>query len=269
VGPKTPPFPLVPLDVDIGNTAPDTQHRDIRLGPHEGFPRCLPRHSRGGGPVPDMDEGSKGLTPEGQRKASLVKHRDDPLLHGPVGTLSNTILLRPSPDRVLPLDPMLCTKVVKLLTHVLTTLVLPESLDGASSLVLSPGLELLEVREGLRLLLHGVDCPEPARVINVGDPVPVAREGGNFDGAMDIRVDELKKLGGVMRGGGEGVSNHLASQTGFTDGIRLGRGGDLETSDQVVSDHLLENRVAGVAEALVPEGEIHGKSGGRREVGCL
>ena len=33
----------------------------------------------------------------------------------------------------------------------------------------------------------------------------------NFDGAMDIRVDELKELGRSMRGG-EGVRDHLASQ---------------------------------------------------------
>jgi hypothetical protein len=107
VGPKAPPFPLVPLDVDIGNTAPDTQHRDIRLRSIEGFMRCHPRHSSGGGLVPDMNKGRESLTPESQRKASLLKHRDDTLLHGPVSTLSNSILLRPSPNRVLPLDPML------------------------------------------------------------------------------------------------------------------------------------------------------------------
>ena len=34
-----------------------------------------------------------------------------------------------------------------------------------------------------------------------------------------------------MGGGREGVSHHLASQTGLTDRVRLGGGGDLETSD--------------------------------------
>ena len=76
MGPKASPVPLVLLDVDIGNTTPDTQHRDIRFAVIEGLPRG---HSR--------KEGSKGFTPEGQRKASLVKHRDNILLHGPVGTL--------------------------------------------------------------------------------------------------------------------------------------------------------------------------------------
>ena len=147
--PKTPSLPFVLLDVDIGHTAPDTQHRDIRLGAIEGLIGCLSRHSRGGGPVPDMDERSKGFTPERQRKASLVEHRDDALLHGPVGTLSHTILLRPGSDRVLPLDPMLCAKVIKLPTHVLTTLVLPKDPDSVASLVLSPGLEPLETREHL------------------------------------------------------------------------------------------------------------------------
>jgi len=149
VGPKASPLPLVLLDVDIGNTAPDTHLGDIRFVAIEGLPRGHSRHSRGRGPVPDMQEGSKSFTPERQRKASLVKHRDNTLLHGPVGTLSNPILLRPSPDRMLPLDPMLCTKVIHLFTHVLTTLILPESLDGEASLILSPSLELLEAGEGL------------------------------------------------------------------------------------------------------------------------
>ena len=146
--PKAPPFPLVLLDVDIGNTAPDTQHGDIRFGAIEGFIGSLSRHSRGGSPVPDMQIGSKSFTPERQRQTSLVEHRDDALLHGPVGTLSHSILLRSGSDRVLALDPMLCTKVVKLLPHILTTLVLPEDLDGTSSLVFSPGLEPLEAVEG-------------------------------------------------------------------------------------------------------------------------
>jgi hypothetical protein len=73
----------------------------------------------------------------------------------------------------------------------------------------------------------------------------------------------------VRRRGGKGVSHHLASQTGLTDGVRLGGRGDFETSDQVVFDHLPQDRVAGMAEALVPEGEIHGEGGGRGEVCCL
>jgi hypothetical protein len=72
-----------------------------------------------------------------------------------------------------------------------------------------------------------------------------------------------------MGGGGEGVSHHLASQTGFTDGVWLGGGGDLEASDQVLSDHLLEDRKAGMAEATMPEFQVHGKCGGGGEVGCL
>ena len=147
MGPKTSPTPLVLLDVDISNTAPDTHQGDIRLGAKEGLIGCLSMNSSGGGPIPDMDESSQGLTPERQRKASLVKHGDNALFHSPVGTLSHTILLRPGPDRVLPLDPMLYTEIIKLLPHVLTTLVLPQNFDSLASLVLSPGLEPLEVEE--------------------------------------------------------------------------------------------------------------------------
>ena len=38
---------------------------------------------------------------------------------------------------------------------------------------------------------------------------------GDFDGAMDIRLDELKETCRAMRGE-EGVRHHLASQTGLT-----------------------------------------------------
>ena len=82
-------------------------------------------------------------------------------------------------------------------------------------------------------------------------------------------MDEAKKLGGVMGRGGEGISHHLASQIGLTDGVWLGGRGDLETSDQVLSGHLLEDRIAWMAEAPMPEFQIHRKSGGRGQIGCL
>ena len=124
-----------------------------------------------------------------------MEHRDDALLHSPVGTLSHSILLRPGSDRVLPLDAMLCTEVIHVPAHVLTTLVLPKNLDGVTSLVLSPSLKPLEAVKGLRLLLHGEGNSESARVINEGDPVDEARVGGNPDRAMDIRVNEAKEFG--------------------------------------------------------------------------
>jgi len=54
-----------------------------------------------------------------------------------------------------------------------------------------------------------------------------------------------------------GICHHLASQTGLTDGVRLGGGGDFETSDKVVPDHPLEDRVAWVTEAMMPEFQVH------------
>ena len=109
---------------------------------------------------------------------------------------------------------------------------------------------------------------ELARVINEGNPVEVARVRGNFDWAMKIRVDDLQKLGRSMGGGRKGVSHHLASQTRFADGVWFGGGSDFEASDKVLSDHLLENRVAGVAEATMPEVQVHGKCGGG-EICCF
>ena len=65
-----------------------------------------------------------------------------------------------------------------------------------------------------------------------------------------------------MGRGGKGISHDLASQPGLTDRIRLGGGGDGETSNQVVSDHLLEDRIAA-------RGTDPWEGGGRGEVGSL
>ena len=65
----------------------------------------------------------------------------------------------------------------------------------------------------------------------------------------------------------KGVSHHLASKAGFTDGVWFGSGGDLEASDQVIFDHLPEDRVTWVTEVTMPEFQVHWKSGGGREVG--
>ena len=99
-------------------------------------------------------------------------------------------------------------------------------------------------------------CPELPRAINEGDPVDV---GGDSDGPMDVRVDDLKKRSGLVGGGGggEGVSHHLAGKTRFTDGVWLGGRGDPEASDQVLIDHLPEDREARVTEATMPELQVH------------
>jgi len=113
-------------------------------------------------------------------------------------------------------------------------------------------------------------CPELPRAINEGDPVDVARVGGDSDGPMDIRVDDFKKGSGLVGGGGgEGVSHHLGSKTRFADGVWLGGRGDHEASDQVLIDHLPEDREAGVTESTMPELQVHRKCGGGGKVGCL
>ena len=61
MGPKASSTPLALLDVDTSNTAPDTHQGDIKLGAKEGIIGCLSRNSSGGGPIPDMDEGSRGV----------------------------------------------------------------------------------------------------------------------------------------------------------------------------------------------------------------
>ena len=88
------------------------KHIHIRFDAKEGLPGGPARHNRGRGPVPDMNKSSKSLTQK-DKQTSLIKHGDDALLHGPASMLSQSILLRPSPDRMLPLDAMFCTKVIQ------------------------------------------------------------------------------------------------------------------------------------------------------------
>jgi hypothetical protein len=56
VGSKTAKGTLILLNVDIGNTSPNSQSGHIRLDPIEDLIRCLCCHSRGGDPIPYMNE---------------------------------------------------------------------------------------------------------------------------------------------------------------------------------------------------------------------
>ena len=125
-------------------SSPDSKVGDIRLGPipqliWSGILDCFCRAS-----VPHMNQCSKCFTPEGLSQAGLVQHGGETLRQHPISSLCNTILLRPSPDSVLPLNATLCSELQECIAHVLPSFVIPQCLDPVSGLILCIGLELFE-----------------------------------------------------------------------------------------------------------------------------
>ena len=86
----------------------------------------------------------------------------------------------------------------------------------------SIGPVLLESKEGLTLGPERNGSLEPRPVINEGDPILVARVDLDRKRAMKVRMDKAKQPRGESVDSGEGISMHLARETGLTDGIRRG-----------------------------------------------
>ena len=179
-------LPLVRLDMHIAGAAKDSEVGDIWLGlvPELIGSGSLDSSSRGA--VVDMDKCCNSCPPEAGWQVCLIEHGGDALLECPVCSLCHTILVRLSPDSVLPGNPFSPAEVFPFLGHVLTTLVISECLDSAVQLVLSICLELLECSKCSTLGPQWQDSPEAAVIINEGDPVLVAFPGLGRQGAMHI-----------------------------------------------------------------------------------
>jgi len=91
-----------------------------------------------------MDQGSKTFTPEGLGQSGFIQHSGETLRQHPISSLYNTILLRPSPDCVLPLYATFCGELGEGIANVLPTLVISQYLDPVSRLILCIGLKVLE-----------------------------------------------------------------------------------------------------------------------------
>jgi hypothetical protein len=104
---------------------------------------------------------------------------------------------------------MLLHEQLPLAQHILPTLVILESLDDASSLLLSPSLVQLESREGLILGVEQVDAPIARMGIHKGDPV-LELVGGEGKRSMEVRMNEFQWFGEGGSGRGEWIACHLA-----------------------------------------------------------
>ena len=182
VSSKAPKWSLVPLDEHISSTAPNTKHRQIWLASIESFMWGAVRECWGDWPVAGVNESSQCLSPGGCGHPRLIKHGDNTFFHRSIAPLCYTILLRAIPDSVLSLDAILNAECLKLLEHILSTLIIPQSTQFHPSDILSPSLELLECMKGLRFLLQEVNCFEVREVISEGDPVAIPLMCGTLTG---------------------------------------------------------------------------------------
>ena len=148
--------------------------RHIWLGVEPEFIGCLARHCRGRRAVVSMHKCCCCIPPKRCRQVCLIEHSSNALCKCPIGSLSNTILMRFISNSVLSVDSSSCTELVPFLRHVFSSLIITSSLDLHSQLVLCIGLVVFEGSKCITLLLHWNNSPVSAVVINEGDPVFVA-----------------------------------------------------------------------------------------------
>ena len=141
-----------------------------------------------------MDEGIGSLTPPAVRQARLRQKSDYSFAYVAIGTLCNAILLWGGSDCVLALNSIGLEVCIEVLGHELASLVIPERLDGPTSL---KGLVLKECSVSLILGAQELDPAIPGVIINEDDPVPLPRHGLSAHGAMEISVNQLEWLSGA------------------------------------------------------------------------
>jgi hypothetical protein len=130
--------------------------------------------------VPDMDERSKCLAPEGHSKARFLQHGSDALRENTSGTLCNAILLGARSNSVLVLYAALVGECEHGIAHVLP------SLSSRSVLILlviwfsANALNYLKVS---KTSIYRV-------IVDECDPIAISRECG-IGNSMNIRMDKL------------------------------------------------------------------------------
>ena len=166
--------------------------------------------------------------------------------------LCNTVLLRPVAHRVLPFNALRIAKVPHAVTPVFSSLVIAQYANSPVSAVLSPSFESFELRECHTLRLHGGNTVETSVVIHKGGPVLHASSRARHR-AMDICVDELKRIGSARGRGREGSSIELAMKTRLTDRIWRGLCIESHACDKIANDDALDTSMVEVRKATMPQ----------------
>jgi len=145
------------------------------------------------------------------------------------------------------------------IAHVLTTLVIPESLELSLALVLCKGLEAFKGLEDVRLGSNGGHKAISRVVIDECDPVAIAREGP-IGQHVYISVHEFQRTRSVPLRARERIGMHLASQAWLTDRMRRSPEVQLHPSDHVTLVERLDPLQMMVSKPAMPKGQIQGQS---------
>ena len=181
-----------------------------------------------------------------------MEHSSYTLLKGAIHSLCYSILLRPVAHRVLPFNALRIAKVPHAVAHVFSSLVIAQYANSPVSAVLSPSFEPFELRECHVLRLHGGNTVETSVVIHKGGPVLHASSRARHR-AMDICVDELKRIGSARGRGRERSSIELAMKTRLTDRIWRGLCIESHAGDKISNDDALDASMVEVRKATMPQ----------------
>jgi hypothetical protein len=179
-------MPLILWHMNIGCAPKNPKVGYIWLGFMPKLIRCGVRNGRRGRAVVDMDKASEGIMPETGWEMSFSEHSSDCLTNCPVCTLCNPILVRFIAESMLTMNAIDLTKLIPVLRNVFTTLVITNGFDRASKLIFCKSLESLESSKGITFGSNRNDNPEPAEVINEGNPVMITMTGPDRKRTMHI-----------------------------------------------------------------------------------
>jgi hypothetical protein len=153
-------------------------------------------------------------------------------------------------------DARLVAKIVELLGHVLAALVVMQSLDIPTQLVLRKRFKQLECTECVAFPPEQYDNSVARVVVDEHAPIPVSFRCRNRERAAEVGVDEVKRGRSAMSSGGKGRRMHFPSEAGLTNGIALHRRREGNASGQTIRDELLDVCRVVVAKAFMPELEV-------------
>ena len=129
----------------------------------------------------------------------LHKHGCDSFCQSSVDPLCCSILLGSASDCVLSSDPMQLHVVISFCGDVFSSFVISQGPNLSAEKVLSIGSVDLECLEGFTLYSEQHHIAEFGGIIKEGDPVSVALDSLGWKGAMNIREDEIKGQGVLLK----------------------------------------------------------------------
>jgi hypothetical protein len=240
-----------------GATAKNPKRRIVQLA----FVHHLVRHGfqqdcRGQGHVEEMRIVIKRLAPEVNRQARAIQHGNDMLFQHAVLALSNAPLLQHALNSVLMLNAALGEVSVPNLANVFAALVIVQAPNLGIVPKLDIHLERFKHFKDITFLLQQPDPAIPQPVINEGDPVSKAQDGGNGH-HVHIQVDTLKDAHGAVQSfGRKWVAVVLANNAQLAMQRQWRVAIDAKAVGKLVTNGSFQRILSNVAKTVVPKGAI-------------